>query len=110
MTATERLKAARGGVKLAKDSLDGIRQQARQAMRDRVRAEAAFRAAERCPQDLAPAREELERQRKASDFLAAAVEDAKELLFLCECSADDALRDIEMAALCGPELLLPIWD
>jgi hypothetical protein len=52
----------------------------------------------------------LERQRRASDFLAAAVEDAEELLFLCECSAEDALRDIEMAALFRPELLLPIWD
>jgi hypothetical protein len=110
MTAIERLKAARGGVKLAKNSLEGIRQQARQATRDRVRAEVAFRAAERCQQNLAPAREELERQRKASDFLSVAVEDAEELLFLCECSAEDALRDIEMASLCGPELLLPIWD
>lgn len=110
MTPTERLKAARGGLNLAKSSLEAIRQQARQAVRDRVRAEASFQAAERRQQDLAPAREEMERQRRASDFLNVALEEAEELVFLTECSIADTLHELEAAAIFGPELLLPIWD
>jgi hypothetical protein len=110
VTETERLKAARGGVKLARQALAWVEIQARQAARDLERAEAAFRTAERRQQGLAPAREELERQRRASDFLAAAVEEAEELVVLCESSVEDTLRDIEMDAVFGPEALLPIWD
>jgi hypothetical protein len=106
VTDRERLKAARGGVKLARQALAEVEIQARQSARDLARAQAAFRNAERRQKGLVPAREELNLQRRASDFLAAAVEDAKELVALCESSAEDILRDIERAAIFGPELQL----
>ena len=41
---------------------------------------------------------------------ARALEEAEQALFLAECSAADALRELEMNAILGPESLLPIWD
>jgi hypothetical protein len=59
---------------------------------------------------LSDARAELERRRKAYVLLIELLEDIERLIDRLEAGVCGTREELERAALCGPELELPIWD
>jgi hypothetical protein len=115
----------------AKEGLDQSRELAEQAERNLENARAAFEIADRLHHDrllwaahsrtalpglkksraaLADSRGELERRRKPSALACGLVAEGEGLVAMLERAIDDRLNELERNVLCGPELVLDIWN